>query len=139
MNNIVFEKIWQDNDIIELGILVCSEYVTAKQSCYIQDTDIRRIAEQLNEYSYNYVKECYVEIGDKRGNSTPAFSMLFLPADLSGHMKIEVDVEIDDNDERSHRCCCFVDGEIGAVERVGNAFNRLITEGVGVKISLYDI
>jgi len=45
--------------------------------------------------------------------------MELLPADSSGHVKIEVDVEIDDNDTRSHRCCFYVNTELGQVEQLG--------------------
>lgn len=35
-----------------------------------------------------------MELGKKEGNYTPAFSMCMMPADMSGHVKIEVDIEI---------------------------------------------
>lgn len=60
----------------------------------------------------DYSSQCYLEFGNKEGNYTPAFSMNVLPADTSGHVKIEVDLEIVDNDKRSHRCCFYVESEL---------------------------
>lgn len=54
-----------------------------------------------------------MEFGKKEGNYTPAFSMCMSPADMSGHVKIEVDIEIADHDTRSHRCCFYVKSELG--------------------------
>lgn len=45
--------------------------------------------------------------------------------DSFGHVKIEVDIEIDDNDSRSHRCCFYVNSELGLVGQLGNALKEL--------------
>lgn len=45
MDNIVFEKIWQDKNLIELKISAKSEFVSAYQSCYIQDKNLKEIAD----------------------------------------------------------------------------------------------
>lgn len=55
----------------------------------------------IRKFLLDLTSEYYVEFGDKRGNSTPAFSLLFLLKDALGHVQIEVDMEIDDNSKRS--------------------------------------
>jgi len=64
--------------------------------------------------------------------------MDILEADSSGHMKIEVDIEIADIDDRSHRCRYYVNGELGAIERFGHNINKLISGNVGDKINLFN-
>lgn len=68
MDNIIFEKIWQDNEIIELKISAKSEFVSAYQCCYIQDKKLEEIAGKLCNYVEKYDGACYVEFGKKEGN-----------------------------------------------------------------------
>lgn len=139
MNNIVFEKVWQDDDLIELKILAESEFVTAYQKCYIQKIDLEEASNKIAKYSKEYSKDQYIEMGHKEGNYTPAFSMNILKADMSGHLKIEVDIEIADITNRSHRCQYFVESELGAIERLGINLVKLASADIGFKVSLYEI
>ena len=136
MDCISFEKIWQDDNLIELKIFASSEFVSAYQNCYIQNVDLTTIAEKICEYTHNYKETCYLEFGKKEGNFTPAFSMCILPADISGHIKIEVDIEIDDNDTRMHRCCFYVNSELGLVESFGQSIKKLVVAELGEKFIL---
>ena len=136
MDNLIFEKVWQDESLIELKISAESEFVSAFQSCYIQDTRLEEIADKICDFAENYNEACYLEFGKKEGNYTPAFSMCMLPADMSGHVKIEVDIEIADNDMRSHRCCFYVKSELGLIEQLGIALKELLKGQEGNKVSL---
>ncbi len=84
----------------------------------------------------NYNVECYLEFGNKIGNYTPAFSLAFLPSQISGHVKVEVDIEIADNDKRVHKCCFYVNCELGQVERFGKMLRSIVTDDEGTVISL---
>lgn len=137
MDNIIFKKIWQDDNLIELKISANSEFASAYQSCYIQDKKLEEIAGTICNFIENYNEACYLEFGKKEGNYTPAFSMCILPADISGHVKIEVDIEIADNDTRLHRCCFYVKSELGLIERFGMALKKLIIEPDGCEVSLH--
>lgn len=136
MDNIIFKKIWQDENLIELKISAKSEFVSAYQSCYIQDKKLEEIAEEICNFVENCNVDCYLEFGKKEGNYTPAFSMHILPADKLGHVKIEVDIEIADNDTRSHRCCFYIKSELGLIEKLGMALKKLITDQDGSEASL---
>ncbi|TYQ13385.1 UNVERIFIED_CONTAM: hypothetical protein Cloal_4459 [Acetivibrio alkalicellulosi] len=139
MDNIIFEKVWQDDEVIELKITGISQFVTAHQTCYIQDTNLREISNRIIDYSKEYSKQCYIEMGNKEGNFTPAFSMNILEASKTGHVKVEVDIEIADTKERNHRCCFYVNSELYALEKLGNKFRQLVSDVVGNKVSLNDI
>ncbi len=139
MNNIYIEKIWSDSDLIEILVIANSEYVTAKQSCYIQKEDLIKNANRLIEYvCENSEEELYLEFGQIKGNFTPAFSMRFIQKDLLGHINIEMDIEIADISDRSHRCKFFVEAELGSIERLCKKLTRLSDEEVGTSCSLYD-
>lgn len=138
MDNIIFKKIWQDNNIIELEISVKSKLVIVYQNCYVEDKALLDISEKMQTYIRNYSDRCYLEFGKKHGNYSPAFSMDILPANNYGHIKIEVDIEIADNDTRSHRCCFFVNSELGLVDRLSNSLKNLVYNQIGEKVSLLD-
>lgn len=139
MNNIIIEKIWKDSELMELHIIAESEFVRAHQTCYIQETDLQEIAHKMIKYVSEYInQDLYVEFGRKEGNFTPAFSMKFTKKDLSGHINIEVDLEVADIEDRSHRCKYFVQGELGAIERLGKCLLRMATSDVGMICSLYE-
>ena len=139
MNNIVFEKVWQDDDLIELKILAESEFVTASQKCYIQQSDLEKVSKKIVKYSKEFTENEYIELGNIEGNYTPAFAMLLLKTEISGNLKIEVDLEVADIDNRSHRCRYFVESELGAVERLGINLMKLASASVGNKVSLCEI
>lgn len=138
-NNMIFEKIWQDKDLIELRITAISKYVNAYQNCYVENNFLKGVPEIISNYIKNYDEECYIEFGKKEGNFTPAFSMKFLPADIHGYVKIEVDLEIADNETRAHRCCFYVDSELGLIERMGKSLSELGDSEIGDVCTLYDM
>lgn len=137
MDNIIFEKIWQDDNLIELRIAANCEFVSAYQNCYIELQRLKEISEKITTYLNDSSTSCYLEFGQKEGNYTPAFSMCILPSDLTGHVKIEVDIEIADNNERAHRCCFYVKSDMGLIDNLNVGLKRLAVELEGTKISLH--
>ncbi len=136
MDNIIIEKVWQDTNIIELKITANSEYVKAYQNCYVEDVLLEEAADKISKYMKDYNNSCYLEFGNKEGDYTPAFSINILPADTTGHVKIEVDLEIADNEKRAHRCCFYVTCELGQVERLGQSLKAIVLNDEGTSISL---
>ena len=138
MDNLKIKKIWSDDDLFELRIEACSEFVSAYQKCYIQKQELINLSEKIlniNNYKNN---NCYLEFGIKTGNYTPAFSMNILPVDVYGHLKIEVDIEIEDNDERRHRCLFYVNSDLGCVERFGYSLKESVEKDDEIEVVLND-
>ena len=136
MDNIILKKVYDEDGLIELKVQAMAEFIDAYQFCYIQDIDLKDYANKIIEYSKNFKEDCYIEFGKKEGQYTPAFSLKFLKADLRGHVEIEVDLEIADNEERKHRCCYYVKSELGMIERFGCAINGLISSEIETEIKL---
>ena len=137
MENIILKKVWEDETMIELEITAISKYVTSYQLCYVNEIEIQEMATKIKEYIEDFTKDVYIKFGEKDGNYTPAFSMNLLSADSQGHVNIEVDVEIDDVEDRSHRCKYFVQSELGAIERFGGKSLGLYESEVGMSISMF--
>ena len=138
MDNIIFEKVWEDENFIEIKITAISKFSTSYQTCYIDESSLEHLTNKLNSYLNDYTKNSYIEFGEKKGNYTPAFSMGLMGADVSGHVKIEVDIEIDDVDDRSHRCKYFVESELGAIERFSQKAFDFYGSQIGTSIDMFE-
>ena len=79
----------------------------------------------MKKYVKNHDSEMYIEFGNKKGNYTPAFSLKFFPLDSKGHLVIEADLEIADNNTRCHRCIFYIDAELGAIERFAEKLSKI--------------
>ncbi|MBS0949479.1 hypothetical protein JK159_03675 [Weissella minor] len=108
MDNLRIEKTWSDNDFFEINIKGSNEFITCEQNIYVAFESISTICTKLFEYVNQPNKALYFESGDKTGAYTPAISVNILPAELTGTILIELDMEIEDNDERRHRAVFYV-------------------------------
>lgn len=138
MDNIVISKCWQDDNLIELYVFAKSKYVSINQYCYISIDDTITNSNLIEKYVRDYNNEMYIEFGSIKGNYTPAFSLKFFPLKSNGHLIIETDLEIDDNDTRCHRCRFYIDAELGAVERFGKKLSKVKDLPMNETISIYD-
>ena len=134
-NIISFEKIWEDTDFFEVKICVESEYAFVWQNCYLCDRLIDDLSRIIVDFCAGKSETGYFESGSKTGNYTPAFSFQ-LTHDGRGHVTIETDIEIEDVDDRSHRCTCNVYTEIGLLEQFGARILGLKSGEIGTIVNL---
>jgi len=137
VENIILKKVWEDDTMIEVEITAISKHVTSYQLCYVNEMEMQEMVTKIERYIKDFTKEAYIQFGEKEGNYPPAFSMKLLNANSCGHIKIEVDIEIDDVDDRSHRCKYFVKSELGAIERFGERTLTLYKSEIGTSISMF--
>lgn len=137
MENIIFEKYMHDFDLIGLNVFVESTYVNIKQYCYVDRFQLEEASDKLMEF-INNPRKCYIEFGNKTGDCTPAFSMEIEQSDSLGHVRIELDLEVDDNTERKHRCQLYIYSNMGEIEQFGEKIKDLVTSDIYTKISLYN-
>ena len=62
-----------------------------------------------------------------------------LSSNSTGHITIEMDLEINDVEDRSHRCICNVYTELGLLEKFAKNVHKLIDADIGSTVSLLDI
>lgn len=117
MDNLIFEKIWEDIHALEFKIEAKNQYVIVWQTCYMDELGLKENINSLLQFIDSEQKHCYVEFGCKEDNSAPAFSMEASFADRSGHILLELDMEIDDNSERKHRCQLYIKTDITSLEQ----------------------
>lgn len=137
VDNIIFEKIWEDGTFIEMKITAISKFSTSYQTCYVDESGINQMIDKINFYLADSTQDISINFGEKAGNYTPAFSMKLMSTDKRGHLKIEVDIEIADTDDRSHRCKYFVESELGAIERFSQKASNFYPSQIGTSISMF--
>lgn len=137
IDNIIFEKVWEDETFIEMKITAISKFSTSYQTCYVNESEIKQMINKIKHYLIDSTKSVSINFGEKAGNYTPAFSMKLMSADKRGHLKMEVDIEIEDIDDRSHRCKYFVESELGAIERFGQKASNFYQSQIGTSISMF--
>ena len=136
MDNVVLKKKWEDEECIELSIISQSQYVIVNQNCYISKEALAGNSEMIRSYIEGTNEKTYISFGNKEGNYTPAFSMEIMPPNDYGHITIEMDMEIDDNTTRSHRCKFFVRTEMGLLEEFGKGLYSVCNESCGTTLEL---
>ena len=136
-NNIVLKKIWKEDDLIELEIIVENDNACLRQKCYIQSDSLVDIGNRIEKYSIKGDTNLYVVFGNKGKEFTPGFSLLLYNADKHGHLRIEVDIEVDDG-SRDHRCQIFIYSELGIIQQFGIKLKHLLDESEEI-CSLYEL
>lgn len=139
MDNISFERIWQDEDFFEIKVSVHSDLVSAVTKVYTTEKSILELSEKLQS---NIVKSKfdYLWQNGKKGNkSTPYISLRFFNSDKLGHILIEVYMEIDDGGSLDkHNCCFYIKTELGILNEFTKKITKINNKTIGTKIQLIE-
>ena len=136
-DNIIFKKIWEDNDLMELRV-VCSSPVAATISeIYVSNFLIDELAGQIKQFLQGTREEGLWANEDRGNDSTACVSLRFFRKDKLGHIMVEVFAELDDGgDYGKHNCCFFVHTEYGLLMEFCSKLAKLQTNPVGYEIQL---
>lgn len=113
-DNIIFSKIWEDDDIIELKAVCSSSVATITSKIYVSNPLIDELIFQIKQFLDRNIEEGLWANEDKGNDSTACLSLRFFSKDKLGHIIIEVYAELDDGGNYAeHNCCFFVGIEYG--------------------------
>lgn len=141
MDNIIIEKIWNDSDIFnndefEIKLTCINEYININEKIYMDKSISKDISKSIENY-INTNKETFYEINIKKGY-TSGFTMKIFPYDLTGHILIEIKMEINDNNDKLHYATFYIKTEIGLLESFGKKIKNIINLNIGEYIKLND-
>ena len=123
-DNIIFEKLWEDNDLMQIKVVCSSSVATIITKIYVSNSLIDELVYQIKHFLDGDIDEGLWANEYKGNSSTACVSLQFLKKDNLGHIVIEVFAELDDGgDFTKHNCCFFVNTEYGLLM---NFCNRLI-------------
>ena len=139
MDNIIIEKIWNDSDIVnnslfEIKLNCINEYININENVYLDNSISKKISDKIEKYIKTN-KEMYYEINIKKGY-TDGFSIKILPYDNTGHILIEMKMEIADNNRKLHYATFYIKTEIGLLENFGRKIKDIINLDIGECIKL---
>jgi len=122
-DNLKFSRNWEDDTMVELKVEAQNEYVYIWQTCYVDNTFLKKQASAIANFVESSDRSLYIEFGKIVGNYTPAFSMEFSRIDSSGHIKIDLNLENEDDTDRKHRCQLYVKTEQGLLLQFGEGLD----------------
>ena len=113
-DDIIFSKLWQDNDVIALKAVCSAPVATITSRIYVSNSLIDELIGQIEQFLRGDIEEGLWANEDRGNDSTACLSLRFLRKDRLGHIIIEVFAELDDGgDYARHNCCFFVNPEYG--------------------------
>ena len=136
-DNIIFSKIWQDDDVIELKVICSSSVATITSKIYVSDSLIDELICQIKQFLDGNNEEGLWANEDKGNDSTACVSLRFFRKDKLGHIVIEVFAELDDGGNYTeHNCCFYVSTEYGLLMSFCESLVQLKKNPVGYEIQL---
>ena len=136
-DNIIFSKIWQDDDVIELKVICSSSVATITSKIYVSDPLIDELICQIKQFLHGNNDECLWANEDKGNDSTACVSLRFFTKDKLGHIVIEVFAELDDGGNYTeHNCCFYVSTEYGLLMSFCESLVQLKKNPIGYEIQL---
>lgn len=133
------QKLWYDNELIELEIVCSSAVITASAEIYVSDALIDDLIYQIEQFLNGKVAESYWANEEKGDDSTACVSLRFMHKDKLGHILIEVYMELDDGGNYStHNCCFYINTEIGLLEQFCEKLPQIKQKASGINITLND-
>ena len=135
-DNIVFRKMWQDGELIEIKAICSAETIIATTSIYVSYSLIDDLIYAISLF-LSGSEERFWENEKKGNDTTTSLSFQFLNKDRLGHILIEVFMEIDDGgDYTKHNCCFYVNTETGLLKRFCDRLPYLKQESCDFEVVL---
>lgn len=132
---LLFRKVWQDVDLLELFVQISSKNASISCNYYTSTAKIRDLINGLSVFVEKY-KDCYCwSSGDDENMAAPSFSLRFIPKDNRGHVLIEVKADVDDGAD-DHKCCFLMHSELGLLITFNSNLANICNGPVGSDTSI---
>ena len=139
-DNIIFSKIWEDNDVIKLKVVCSSSVATITSQIFVSQALIDELICQIKQFLNGNIEEGLWANEDKGNDSTACVSLRFFNKDKLGHIIIEVFAELDDGGNfTEHNCCFFVGTEYGLLMNFCEKLVCLKNHPAGCEIRLNEV
>lgn len=143
MDNIVFEKAWDDGDVTNLWASGFFEINIYANNSFIKVKDFKlymttKITEELSKIISNYIEnnEEVSFLNDFSSFDDTKMTMTIKPVDCHGIVTIILKLESTKNGINNAELC--IKTELGLLENFGKNIKSLVNSGVGHKVSLYE-
>ncbi len=135
MDNLIFKKIWEDELLYEIRIKAITERITVFTDCYVNDETLVNMRNDIADFIINKQKEKIVAVGTF-GDDSVSLIAIKLNQNRSGHILLDIKMELNDDSEPKHFCNFYLRTETGMMERFIDSFKYLCESPVDTEISL---
>lgn len=141
MNDYIkMEKLWYDNELIQLEVICSSSVITATAKIYVSNLLIDDLIYKINLFLDNHQDKIVWSNDDKGDHSALCLELSFLKKDNLGHILIETFMELDDGGKySSHNCCFYINTEMGLLKTFCDRLEQLKYMPIGANILLNDL
>lgn len=136
MDDIVFEKVWEDEVMFEINIKVQTEYLIANHNFYMNEEILNELCECLYKYLSDYKKENEVVIRYDELAAYPMMKMKLLPVDELGNVNIRLYFSFDEQGDYLCYCKSMVITNLGSLSIFAEKLKYIIYEDIGYKVYL---
>lgn len=139
LDNIILRTEWFDETekFCEIRLDCKTKYLTIYQICYIFEEEMSKVYIAMDEYIKNPHQTKNIIFGDDREGGSGHFSFLLTPINLKEELKIEVDMEIVDNENGLHRCKFYVNTQLENFKNFRNNLPRIFSKNSDKEIKLH--
>lgn len=139
LDNIVLRTEWFDKTekFCEIRLDCKTKYLTIYQIYYIFEEEMSKVYIAMDEYIKNPHQTKKIIFGDEREGGSGYFSFLLTPINLKEELKIEVDMEINDNENGLHRCKFYVNTQLENFKYFRNNLPRIFSKNSDKEIKLH--
>ena len=140
MDNIVLQRKWFDETekFVEVRLSCETKFLTIYQECYLFEDDMTKVFIDMDGYIENPNLARKIIFGDDRVGGSGYFVFTFAPINVREELKIELDMEVADNEEGLHRCQFYVDTQLENLKHFRNNLPRIFSKDYKRAVTLND-
>ena len=113
MDNLLFEKIWEDTDFYRINVKASGKNITSETKVYVTKENIIALSESIKNLIAKHHSEFYWEIGDTDLSAESFFSIRLAEYDNLGHFKFVLKFGFQNDDGEDYGCTFSITTETG--------------------------
>ena len=140
MDNIALQSKWSDETekFVEVRLSCETKFLTIYQECYLFEDDMAKVFIAMDDYIENPNSAIKIIFGDDRAGGSGYFIFSLTPINVREELKIELDMEVADNEEGLHRCQFYVDTQLENLKHFRNNLPRIFSKDYKRAVKLHD-
>ncbi len=121
MDNLLFQKIWEDVDFYEIKVKAYNDNVKAETELYVNNKSIISLSNNIKDLVKAPNNNFYWEIGSRDLSVESFFSLRKVAYDNLGHFQFEVNIGIQNDNNINYYCLFPISAEIGLLSQFGES------------------
>ncbi len=134
-DNIIFTRIWEDDDFFEANIRFTTNTITVCCDLYLDDLSVNELSDGINGFVVDGKKAFTWNVRKFDSVDSPRLTIEFAEQDRHGRVVLRVDLK----NEEGVTATFGIHTELGLLHSFANRIHRLKTASVGQRIALMEL